>query len=188
MISSCLQRTGRKKLSSADLKTLMLEFELPPEKTFVLDEKFINYLFSLDTTKYGDEIKNHYQPIQASYYDKTGHLLSFHINCYAGIGVKDGDDLNWNQRNVFSTFVPKTVAPLDTILTLSNHLRFIKTFGNKPIDTTGFSKYDYTIIVHWFTTSRKRDSKNLCDLVKKNSLLAVSQKVNILYVNDDNSW
>jgi len=153
-------------LSFTDLENLRQEFNLPREKT----------------------IQNHYQPIQATYYDKTGRLISFHINCYAGLGVKGKNDLNWNQQNAFASFVPNSIAPLDTILPLTKHLQFIKTFDNKPIDTTGFSAVDYTIIIHWGKNLRPKDCRNLFKIVKENSLLAKGKNVNILYANNDNLW
>jgi hypothetical protein len=175
-------------LSSDDLEKLSQEFGLPKGHSFTLDTTYIHYLFSLDTLKYATEIKNHYQPIQAVYYNKQGRLISFHINCYAGIGVEDKKAFNWNQQNAFATFVPKSVVPPDSILSLQKHLHFLKTFDNKQIDTSGFSTFDYTVIIHWCKKWRPNDSKNLCAIVKENSTLAKDKKVNILYVNDDNSW
>src|SRR5688572_1993256 len=130
-----------KYLSQKDLENFRKEFNLPKEKTFRLDTNYIRYLFSIDTAKYADKIQNHYQPLQATYYNKTGKLISFHTNCYASAGIADGLDFDWNQQNAFASFVPKTVVPLDSIFSLSRHLSFVKTFDNKPIDTTGFSRY-----------------------------------------------
>lgn len=170
------------------MEIIRQEFNLPKDKTFIIDTNYIHYLFSLDTSKYANQIKNHYQPIQANYYNKAGHLISFHINCYAGLGVQGKEELNWNQKNAFESFLPKSVVPLDSILALSKHLEFIKTFDNKSIDTTGFAAFDYTIIIHWGKKWRPQDCQNLFTIVEKNATLADNKKVNILYVNDDNSW
>jgi hypothetical protein len=178
----------RKRYSASELETIRQEFSLPKEKTFMLDTNYIHYLFSLDTSKYANEIQNHYQPIQATYYNKAGELVSFHINCYAGLGVKDKDDLNWDQQNAFASFIPKSVVPVDSILPLSKHLQFLKTFDNTAIDTTGFSNFDYTIIIHWSKKWRPRDCQNLFEIVKRNASLANDKNINILYVNSDNSW
>jgi len=83
--------------------------------------------------------------------------------------------------------VPRTVAPLDLILPLSKHLSFIKTFDNKPIDTTGFSAFDFTIIIHWGKKWRSNDSKNLINIVSNNANLAGKKKLNIIYVNSDDA-
>jgi hypothetical protein len=186
-VSSCRHSLRHKIYSGSDLEAVREEFNLPQEKTFMLDTSYTRYLFSFDTLKYANQIKNHYQPIQATYYNKAGELVSFHINCYAGLGVEDKDDLNWNQQNAFGLFIPKTVAPIDSILPLSKHLQFLKTFDNKNIDTTDFATFDYTVIIHWGKKWRPRDCQNLFDIVNKNVSLA-NKKVNILYVNNDNNW
>ena len=185
ILISCRNRINWKYLSQEDLENFRKEFDLPKEKTFRLDTNYIRYLFSFDTTKYADQIKNHYQPIQALYYDRNGQIVSFHINCYASTGIP-GSDFNWNQQNAFKNFVPRTVAPLDSILPLSKHL-FIRTFDNRPIDTAGFSAFDYTIVVHWGKKWRPSDSKNLIKIVSNNANLAVNKKINIIYVNSDDA-
>ncbi|HEX6169000.1 MAG TPA: hypothetical protein VFZ33_04850, partial [Chitinophagaceae bacterium] len=70
-IISCRNRVNWKYLSQEDLGNFRKEFNLPEERTFRLDTNYILYLFSLDTAKYADEIQNHYQPLQATYYDNT---------------------------------------------------------------------------------------------------------------------
>jgi hypothetical protein len=185
---SCKNKSTNKLLSAADVELLSKEFNLPVNKMFQLDKSYIKFLFSLDTSKYADAIQNHYQPIQATYYNKQGRLISFHANCYAGIGVKEDEELNWNQQNAFASFVPVSVVPLDSILPLATHLQFIKNFQHEYIDTTGFSKYEYTVIIHYGKKWRPTDSKNLIKLVKQNMLPAKAETVNILYVNNDNSW
>lgn len=187
-MTSCRHRINWRYLSKKDLENFRKEFKLPKEKTFRLDTNYVRYLFSFDTTQYAGEIQNHYQPIQAVYYDNKGNLISFHTNCYASAGISDGLDFNWNQLNVFSSFVPGTLAPIDSILPLSRHLSFIRAFDNKPIDTTGFSSFDYTVIIHWGKKWRPKDSKNLIKIVTNNVNLAVNKKINIMYVNSDDAF
>ena len=187
LISSCRHRINWKYLSRDDLEIFRKEFNLPKEKTFRLDTNYTRYLFSFDTTKYGAEIHNHYQPLQATYYDNTRRLISFHINCYASAGVPDDPDFNWNQQNAFASFVPRTVAPADSILPLDKHLTFIKTFDYKSIDTTGFAAFDYTVIVYWSKHYfGVKNSKNLIKIVSDNAALAGNKKVNVIYVNSEN--
>lgn len=186
-IISCRNRVNWKYLSQEDLGNFRKEFNLPEERTFRLDTNYILYLFSLDTAKYADEIQNHYQPLQATYYDNTGRLISFHINCYASAGVPEGSAFNWNQQNAFASFVPRTVTPVDTILPLNKHLSFIKTFDYKPIDTTGFATFDYTVIVYWSKHYfGAQNCKNLIKIVSDNVTLAGATKVNVIYVNSEN--
>ena len=187
ILISCKHRITWKNLSEADLENFRKEFNLPKEKTFRLDTNYFRYIFSLDTTKYAAEIHNHYQPLQATYYDNAGRLISFHINCYASPGIPDDSDFNWNQQNAFASFVPRTVAPVDSILPLNKHLSFIKTFEYKPIDTTGFATFDYTVIVYWSKHYfGVKNSKNLIKIVSDNAALAGNKKVNVIYVNSEN--
>ena len=101
IIISCEHRINWKNLSQEDLENFRKEFNLPKEKTFRLDTNYTRYLFSFDTAKYAAEIQNHYQPLQATYYDNTGRLISFHTKCYASAGIPDDSDLNWNQQSAF---------------------------------------------------------------------------------------
>ena len=136
---------------------------------------------------FADQIKNHYQPVQASYYDRSGNLISFHVNCYAG-RVEGVEDFYWNQKNAFASFVPKSVAPLDKLLSLNKHLSFIKTFDSKSIDTTGYSTFDYTVIVHWGKKLYPAAAAKLIKIVNDNSALANGRAMNIIYVNNDDLW
>ena len=188
IIISCRHRTNWKYLTKEDLENFRKEFNLPKEKTFRLDTNYTRYLFSFDTLRYSDAILNHFQPLQAIYYDKKGQMISFHTNCYASAGLQDNRDFKWDQQNAFASFVPKTVVPLDSILPLFRHLSFIRTFDNKSIDTTGFSRCDYTVIIHWGEKIWPKESKNLIKIVTDNANLALNKKVNILYVNSDDAF
>jgi hypothetical protein len=174
LIASCRHRINWKYLSQQDLEILRKEFKLPKEKTFRLDTNYVRYLFSFDTLKYADQIKNHFQPIQAAYYNKLGQLISFHINCYAD-RTKEGEDLYWNQGNAFASFVPRSVAPADSFISLQKHLSLLKTF-------------DHTVIIHWGKRWWPKDCKNLIKLISDNATLSKNKKVNIIYVNIDDLW
>lgn len=103
-VLSCHRNRERRIFSATELESIRQEFRLPKDRTFMLDTNYIRYLFSLSKSKYNYQIKNHYQPVQATYYNKSGQLVSFHVNCSAGAGVADGEDLNWNQQNAFDSF------------------------------------------------------------------------------------
>lgn len=188
LIASCKQTAHNRFLSISDIDKIRQEFNLPKDQTFILDTTYLRYLFTLDKSRYSNAIKNHYQPLQAAYYDNKGQLVSFHVNCYASIGVAEGQALNWNQSNAFDTFLPSSVAPLDSILPLNMALRFIKTVDNNPIDTIGYSSHDYTILVFWNKTLYKQDALNLINTVNDNMRKARGKKVKVLYVNNDNNW
>jgi len=89
---------------------------------------------------------------------------------------------------IFSSFIPKTIAPLDSILSLQRHLSFIKKFDGKPIDTSGFYLNDYTIIIHWSKKLYPEGSKKLIKIINDNIGLAASKKINLIYVNTDDLW
>ena len=116
---------GLKQVKEIDETTIIEvgnKYGIPTEAIFELDTAYLSFLFSLDTTTYQTEIKNHYQPLQALYYSKKGDLLSFQINCYAG----GFPNLNWERDSIMQSFPPLEQAPLDSILPLPLHLDYIR--------------------------------------------------------------
>lgn len=78
---------GMKNSKSVDESTIIRyanKYNVPLTDNYELDTSYISFLYSHDTSKYKSQIKNHYQPLQALYYDNSGHLQSFQVNCYAG--------------------------------------------------------------------------------------------------------
>jgi len=118
------------------------------------------------------------QPIQAMYFDSSGRLISYHINCYAG----GYPNLNWNRFGNFDVFPAKTNAPCDSLVTLSWLLPFLK-----PVEypCVKINDLDYTVIVFWshFTG---RQSRHLVEFVQENLKLASKEtRIQIMYVNTD---
>ncbi len=158
------------------------KYHIPKEDSYQLDTSAYNiYLHSLDTSKFKAQIKNHYQPLQALYYDRTGTLKSFQINCYAG----GFPNLHWNRNQIFDTFLPKQQAPVDSILPLHEHLRFLvplsATTEKNPSDT------EYFAIIYW-NRFMGRQTKRLIRCVQKNANLARDKQLKIIYVNNDNQF
>jgi hypothetical protein len=185
-LTSCKQlflgAYGMKSAKRMDEKSILKSgkrFNIPNEDSYQLDTAYHTYLFSLDTSKFKQQVKNHYQPLQALYYNKNGSLESFQINCYAG----GFPNLKWNRNQTFETFIPKQQAPIDSILPLHTHLRFLiplsQTKTKNPYTT------EYFIIVHW-NRFMGRQTKRLIRFVQKNAKLATNQEVKIIYVNNDN--
>jgi hypothetical protein len=50
--------------------------------------------------------KNHWQFLQAVYYDAAGRQQSFHINCYAG----GFPNLHWERNGIMAQFPPSQQA------------------------------------------------------------------------------
>jgi len=118
------------------------------------------------------------QPIQAMYFDSSGRLISYHINCYAG----GYPNLNWNRDGKFDVFPAKTQAPCDFLLTLSWLLPFLK-----PIEypCVKMKDLDYTVVVFW-SRFTGRQSRHLVEYVQKNIKLASKEtRIQIMYVNTD---
>lgn len=173
---------GMKKTKTVDEKKIARfakKYNVPASDNYELDTAYFSYLFSLDTTKYKSQIKNHYQPLQALYYDNLGHLGSFQVNCYAG----GFPNLKWDRNEILTTFPPKQQAPIDSIVPLEAHLKYLKPLSQTEKIQT--DNYDYIVIVHW-NRFMGRQSKRLIRFVQDNSKLETDKKVKIIYANTDN--
>ncbi len=155
------------------------KYNIPVSDNYVLDTAYFSYLFSLDSIKFKAQIKNHYQPLQALYYDDSGHLCSFQINCYAG----GFPNLKWNRNNIMTTFPPKQQAPIDSIVGLQTQLKFLKPI--LPAVGPSINNCDYIVIVYW-NKFMGRQSKRLIRIIQKNAKLESKKRVKIIYVNNDN--
>ncbi len=173
---------GMKNPEPVDEKTILhysKKFKIPIADSYELDTSYISFLTSLDTIHYKSQRKNHYQPLQVLYYDKSSQLQSFQVNCYAG----GFPNLQWNKNEIFTTFPPGQQAPLDSILPYDNHLKYVRPLSQ----TISFSadSYDYIVMVYW-NEFMGRQSSRLIRYVQDNSKLVTDKKVKIIYVNNDN--
>lgn len=173
---------GMKKTKTVDEKAISRyskKFNIPTADSYELDTAYFSYLFSLDTTEYKSQIKNHYQPLQALYYDKSGHLKSFQVNCYAG----GFPNLKWDRNEIMTAFPPKQQAPIDSIVSLETQLKYLNPLSHTS--KLSIDSYDYIVIVYW-NRFMGRQSKRLIHFVQKNSKLESEKKVKIIYANTDN--
>lgn len=173
---------GLKNIKTIEEKTIERfaeKYNIPEADNYELDTSYISYLLSFDTSQYNAEIKNHYQPLQALYYDSSGNLISFQINCYAG----GFPNLEWDRDEIMTTFPPKEQAPLDSILPLETHLNFLNQLSKS--DKISVDQYDYLVVVYW-SRFMGRQSKRLIRYVQKNRELISDKEVKIIYVNTDN--
>ncbi len=170
-----------KPLSDQQILKYSAKFNIPEASSFKLDSSYLAFVFSLDTAKFKAQQKNHYQPLQVLYYDPSGKLLSFHINCFAG----GFPNLNWNRNATFETFLPKQQAPLDSILPLEKHLPFLVPVNSQQHNFEN-SDFDYYVIVYW-NRYMSRQSKRLINYVQENAKLSEGKKVKIIYANNDNN-
>ncbi|NCA20765.1 MAG: hypothetical protein EBS86_06460 [Crocinitomicaceae bacterium] len=173
---------GIKKIKPIDETTILKyanKYKIPVADVYEIDSTYFSYLFSLDTIKFKSQIKNHYQPLQALYYNKTGQLLSFQVNCYVG----GFPNLKWNRNETLTTFPPKQQAPIDSIVQLGTQMNYL----NPLSKTEKFSmeSYDYIVIIYW-NRFMGRQSKRLIRFIIDNCKLEEKGKIKIIYANSDN--
>lgn len=167
-----------KELRTEEMDSFLKEQQINDPVIYFIDTDYRKQLqkLSSDTVL----LKHHLQPLQASYYNKEGKLISFQINCNA----PGFPNLNWNYKKVMEVFPPKPNAEPDTLLNLQRHLELLKSNSNKQIETE--KDFDYFIIVNW-AGFLKRQSIGLINAVKENKKLNFENKrIKIIYVCSDN--
>ena len=188
MLQSCspllLKTYGLKTIKPLTTKEIIRQgkqYKIPASDAYELDSTYYTFMKSLDTNRFNQVIKDHFQPLQAIYYDKIGQMCSFHINCYCG----GFPNLKWNRNGNFDVFLPKQQAPIDSVFTLEKQLSFVQPLAHH--DTLNIKSFDYVIVVYW-TRYMGRQSKRLIELVQKNARLTNRERVKIIYVNSDNAF
>jgi hypothetical protein len=175
---------GIKNVKPMDDKTVLTygnKFNIPQDKSYLLDSTYIQFVKKQDTSKYSSEINNHLQPLQALYFDENEKLISYHINCYAG----GFPNLEWNRNQVMDVFPPLQQAPVDSLVSLAlirNCIRSV--IGNNKVDSTRFNN---TVIVFW-SRFMGRQTERFIQTVQQNASLSKGGIVNLIYVNTDNLY
>ena len=184
-LSSCstiiLGLYGMKNSKTVDEKTILRyskKYNIPTANCYELDTTYLSFLFSLDSVRYEVQRKNHYQPLQALYYDKFEELKSFQVNCYAG----GFPNLKWNRNGSFTTFPPKKQAHVDSIVSLNTQLKYLRPLSQTKLLSS--DEYDFIVIIYW-SRFMGRQSKRLIRYVQENTKLATGFKVKLIYVNTD---
>ena len=178
--ASIIRLTKMKELTTEDMAFFLKQQQLNDPAIYYIDKDYKKQLLSL--TNDTGIIKNHLQPLQASYYNKEGKFISFHINCNA----PGFPNLNWNYKKVMEAFPPVSQATVDTLLNLQTHLKLLKLNSNKQIETE--KDFDYFIIVNW-AGFLERQSIRLINTVNKNIKLNLEhKKIVIIYVCSDNAY
>jgi hypothetical protein len=178
---------GLKKLKPLSTETIVKtagDFGIPAAHSYVLDTSWVSRFkdgTSVNGADVKDELqKNHLQPLQASYYNNEGKLISFQVNCYAG----GFPNLNWTRDSIFSSFPPRTQALADTLITLEEHLKFLRPLNGASAATAGNG---YTIVVHW-TRFMGRQTELFLKTVHENAKLNGASDSKFIYVNCDNMF
>lgn len=167
-------------ISTSELRSTAAQYGIPTTNLAVLDTSYRTFLIGA-RQRDSVVVKDHYQPLQASYYDKAGQLRVFHVNCYAG----GFPNLNWQYQGRFNQFPPSPQATTDTLLSLPVYLRYLRNSNGQHLPP--FPATDHTVVVQW-SRFMGRQSRRLIKLVQHNAFLAQlqGQSVQLLFVNNDN--
>lgn len=199
LMSSCSPMLGLygirnpKEISQKKIIKYSKRLGISKDAIYELDTSYFSLLSSLkliannsllpDTLKKIERkhVQNHYQPLQALYFNKSGKLESFQINCYAG----GFPNLKWDRDSILTTFPPKIQAPLDTLLSESLIISFLK-----PIFISTEFKigdYDYNVYV-FYSKFTGRQNKRFINFIQENSKLSNEKNIRIIYINMDNAY
>ena len=173
---------GIKSIKEVDERTIIKyarKYSIPEADCYQIDTAYSGYLLSGDAVNRKTEINNHYQPLQAIYYNRSGNIEAYHINCKTG----GFPNLDWNRNDNFSVFPPKQQTEIDSLVPLSAQLKYLKPLTGTTL--TEIDNYDYTVIVFW-CRFMGRQSRRPIKTVQDNYKLAKDKKVKVLYVNVDN--
>jgi hypothetical protein len=175
---------GMKKPMSMTPEKILVQGEkygIPASDSYEMDSSYYATIATMDTVRYKRDQKNLLQPLQVFYFDASGLLSSYSVNCSVG----GFPNLKWNRYGTFDQFPAAVSVELDTMTTLNNHLLHVNPLNNAPFPD--LRTYDYTVLVYWNRFSG-RQSKRLVRVVKDNVRLAKDKKVMVIYVNSDNFW
>jgi hypothetical protein len=177
-----------KTLTPQEIQKTARSYGIDSGNLFFLQKSYTGYFDSLGSI-YGFNIhtcdtvelaKNHFQPLQILFFDKSGQLVSFHNNCYCG----GFPNLKWNRNNILDTLPAKQVVQVDTLLSFPRMIGFLRDVNNKIPEPLEFTDKDYSIVVFW-TTFMGRQSRRLIKIVNKKYRDTGKENVGILYVNAD---
>jgi hypothetical protein len=155
------------------------KYNIPLTNLCLLDTSYISIIKSIDSANWL-LAKNHYQPLQALYFNKDGDLVSFYNNCHAG----GFPNLKWNRTGSLETFVPKTQIECDSLLNFEKQLQYLMSIEGGKLALSNYSSANYNVVVYW-NISFGRQSKRLIKQIKENCERAENETVNLFFANDD---
>ena len=183
-----------KEISEKKIYRFAKRYKIPKNEIYQLDTSYYSWLLSLDTfycdtmprnlwpkekIKLKNQIKNHYQPLQAIYFDSTNHMVSFQINCYAG----GFPNLKWDRDSILTLFPPKVQAPLDSLVLDTTLRKYLQPMAHSKQLT--FKGYDYVVYVFW-NKFMGRQNRRFINFIHSNYNLSSDNNVKFVYVSMDN--
>ncbi|TNE55769.1 MAG: hypothetical protein EP338_03055 [Bacteroidetes bacterium] len=183
-----------KEISEKKIYKYGSRLKIPHHEIYELDTSYYSYVLSLgirgqdslsseawseEQKKRKNQIKNHYQPLQALYFDKSGQLVSFQINCYAG----GFPNLEWERDSIMTCFPPKIQAPLDTLISDAILLKYMVPLSKSM--KVSIREHDYLVFVLW-SKFMGRQNKRFIRSIQENYKIASEKNVKFVYINTDN--
>ena len=171
-----------KRLSEKQHTRLLKRLSAEQDQSYVLDTGYYYLLNIFDTTEKRLQKKNHYQPIQALYFGHGQYPEAWFINCYA----PGFPNLDWAGDGHFSTFPPRTAAPIDSLLSFDALMREATAFTATSQQPQVAPDQAYTVVVFW-NRMMFRQCRRLNNVVR-NHLGQSGVPHRILYINNDNLY
>ncbi|HRI00159.1 MAG TPA: hypothetical protein PK006_03830 [Saprospiraceae bacterium] len=168
-------------LTEYDIIKLTKKYNIPTNDSYALNKNFLKLLKQIEDSLNTENIKNHYQPLQAIYYDQNRNMCSYYVNCYAG----GFPNLKWNRKHSLEFFPPTTQAPIDSIISLDQFIQYFQILD--PSQQAPTIESEYIILVFW-SRFMGRQSKRFIRLIQHNASLGRNHKIKIIYVNNDNMF
>jgi hypothetical protein len=161
------------------IKKYAHKYKIPEQSLFLLDTSYLSFIDSV-RLKEPLHAKNHFQPLQALYFDASGRMISLHNNCNAG----GFPNLKWNRDKILESFVPSSQTELDSLMNFQDQLDFLRTINGGTIILSDYDTASYNVVVYW-NVFMGRQSKRLIRFVKENCELAEEDSVKLWFANDD---
>ncbi|HET8573337.1 MAG TPA: hypothetical protein VFL76_05650 [Edaphocola sp.] len=154
---------------------------LKQQENYYLDSNFVDFCYSHFPENH-KILHDFLQPMQALYFDSSGRLISWHLNCYAG----GFPNLKWNRGDVFATFPPKSQRPVTDSVSLAVILPYLKKFDSLNLNYSKPGQSSPLTIVVFWNYQMFKQSKRLIDLVEQNlKLNADKRQPRMIFVNTD---
>lgn len=166
-------------LSDAQIIQKAQQFRIPMSRLYKLDSLYAVWIYHLQHSGYTEMAKHLHQPLQVMYFDSVGRMVSLHLNCHAF----SFPNLKWNRSQAFEQFPPPGNSPVDQMPKQHIIQKMLKPFH--CTDTSFNVHQGFTAIIFW-NGFMGRQSKRLIRLVQRNAALFANEKINLIYVNDDN--
>ncbi len=182
LFSACTAFYGIKQpkpLSGQAILETAEKYRIPHGQIFVLDTAYKTFIRKISGQN-KTLAKNHLQPLQLLYFNKSGELISYFINCNAG----GFPNLKWNRNGMLDSFPPASQTTPDALFSFHDLLKFIKTPDGKKPNPKEFSHATYKTVVFW-SVFMGRQSKRLIHQAEENYKLTNDKSAKLIFVNTD---